>query len=279
MDDEQIDVPALKTAVEHAVDGGVHGLVVLGSNGEGPLLSEQAKETAMAATVEAVRGRVPVLAGTGEPGTRLAVRTTRRAKELGCAGTLLCPPFYIPLTQDQVIRHYETVVEQVDLPVLIYNYPAVTGVKMEIGTIERLARDPRIQGIKDSGGDFAFHQQLLSLDRSHFSVFQSWEDFMHASLWSGSDGSMSPTPSVFPQLSVELWNLVQAGERAEAIEQHKRLMACIRTLTRDPWPAGWKAATHLLGFGSARVCLPNQTLDAAGIARIRTELSAQGLLH
>ncbi|MEW8978820.1 MAG: dihydrodipicolinate synthase family protein [Symbiobacterium sp.] len=277
--DERVDVPALKAETEHAIAGGVHGLVVLGSNGEGPLLEREEQEKAIAAVVAAARGRVPVLVGTGEPGTNLAVQSTLRAKRLGADGALLCPPFYIPMTQEQVIRHYETVVERCDFPIVLYNYPGVTKVKIELPTVERLAQDPRIVGIKDSGGDFAYHQALLAMERTEFTVFQSWEDFMHAALWSGSEGSMSPTPSLVPEYSVGLWNAIQEGDRTKALSIHRQLMAFVKLVTRDPWPAGWKAAMHLLGFGSPAVCAPNTALSPEKIEQLRKDMQALGILR
>ena len=279
MPDERVDVPALMAATEYALEGGAHGLVVLGSNGEGPLLPEAEQDRAITAVVERCHRRVPVLVGTGQPGTTLAVRATRRARELGADGSMLCTPYYIHMTQDQVVRHFETVIERCDLPILLYNFPGVTKVKVEVETVLHLARDSRVVGLKDSSNDFAYHQALLNLNLPAFSVFQSSADFMHASLWAGSHGSMAPMVSLAPSLSVALWDAVQNGDRAGAMEIQQRLIRINRAVTQHPWPAGWKAAMHLLGFGSPGVCLPNRALDPNQIRLLKQELLALDLLQ
>jgi 4-hydroxy-tetrahydrodipicolinate synthase len=124
--DGRLDEPGLRRLVEHVIRGGVHGVVMLGSSGEAALLLPEVRRRALDVALEAANGRVPVVAGTGEPGTALAAESTRQARQAGAAAAILVPPYYYSLDQEAVKRHYRTVREVGDLPLLAYHIPGLT---------------------------------------------------------------------------------------------------------------------------------------------------------
>ena len=152
--EEEVDYRALDGFVNYLIeDGGVHGLIPLGSTGEYYALSPEEREAVVTATIEAAAGRVPVLAGTNAGGTRQVVDFSRKAEALGANGVLLAAPYYSLPTPDELFEHFSAVNDAIGIPIMLYNYPGRTGVDMTPDLIERLAELENIQYVKESTGD------------------------------------------------------------------------------------------------------------------------------
>src|SRR5437660_3143226 len=151
---EDLDLPRLKSFLDHLIGAGVHGLFVLGTNSEFYALDEREKQEVIATAVEHVRGRAPVYAGTGAETTREAVRLTKMAEREGANGVSVITPYFVSPNQQEIYDHYRRIAENTALPVILYNNPGTCGgVKIDVDTVARLAQVPNIVGIKDSSAD------------------------------------------------------------------------------------------------------------------------------
>ncbi|MBM3188015.1 MAG: dihydrodipicolinate synthase family protein [Chloroflexi bacterium] len=277
-DDETVDVPALRKLLRRVLDAGVHGMVVLGSAGEFAALTDAQKERVLATAAEEVAGRAPLIAGTGEPGTRRAVEATRTARRLGANAALVVPPYYYRPTDEAVIRHYRTVAAEGGLPVLLYNIPFFTKVELGLETVRALAEEPGIVGIKDSSANLGAFQRLAEIKSGTFSVVTGSDNMLFAQLVAGGDGCISPGANVVPEWFVALWDAMRAGRWQEAWAVQGRIQALHRGIGYGAFPAGIKGALSLLGIGQRNMASPSAPVTDEQLGRIGAALRGFGLL-
>src|SRR5439155_17564853 len=183
---EDLDLPRLKWFLDHLIAQGVHGVFVLGTNGEFYALDEREKQEVIATSVEHVRGRVPVYAGTGAETTREAVRLTRMAEREGVNGVSVITPYFVSPSQQEIADHYRRIAESTTLPVLLYSNPSMCGgVKIEAETVARLAEISNIAGIKDSSGDLQNTNEIVRVVPERFAVLQGRDTLIYPSLLFG----------------------------------------------------------------------------------------------
>ncbi len=175
--DGQVDEASLRELIEFQIANGTHGIVPCGTTGESATLSFKEHERVMEITVEQVNKRVPVIAGTGSNNTEEAIRLTQHARSAGADGALMISPYYNKPTQEGLYRHFETVAEKVDIPIILYNIPGRTAVNMEPSTIARLAKIDNIVGIKEASGSMKQITDIIALCDESF-VVVSGEDYL-----------------------------------------------------------------------------------------------------
>lgn len=278
-EDETVDEAAYRQLLRRVLAGGVHGVVVLGTAGEFAALRDAEKRRALAIAVEEVAGRVPVIAGTGEPGTRRAVEMTQMAQRLGADVALVVPPYYYIPDAQGVLRHYRTVAAEGGLPLLLYNIPGLTKVNLELDVVRALAEEPRIVGIKDSSGNLQYFQRLTQAAKSSkFCVVTGSDGMLFAQTVAGGDGCISPGANLVPDWFVALWQAVREGRWQEAWAIQQRIQALHRGIGYGSFPAGIKAALSLLGIGQRTVAAPSAAVTDQQLASIRATLEELGLL-
>jgi 4-hydroxy-tetrahydrodipicolinate synthase len=277
-EDESVDRVAVRKLVRRVLDAGVHGVVVLGTAGEFAPLSDDAKAAAIETVVSEVAGQVPVIAGTGEPGTRRAIETTRAAARLGADAAMVVPPYYLGQRPDAVLRHYRCLIDEGGLPIVLYNIPSCTKVMLELEGVAELARDPAAIGLKDSSGNFGFFSNLLACRSEGFGVVTGSDRLLFASLVVGGDGSIGPTANVAPAWFVDLWDAVRAGRLDEARELQGRIAALGRIYRPGGFHQGLKGALACLGVCGPAVTAPMVALDEGQMGQVRQVLEELGLL-
>jgi 4-hydroxy-tetrahydrodipicolinate synthase len=265
-----VDVASVRRFVDYVLAGGVHGIVALGSSGEAALLHPNERRRMLEATIEAANGRVPVVAGTGEPSTALAVETTRWAREAGAAAAIVVPPYYYNLDQEAVARHFRTVREAGGLPVLAYHIPGLTKVPIQTEMLIALAEDDTLAGVKDSGGDFGYFQRAVDGTQHNpgFAALEGSDNFLFASLAYGGDGAISVVSQVAPAVMVALYEAGRQGDLARAKRLHRRFQEISRAIGPGWIPAIKGALTARGVFAGAHVATPN-------VPWTETQLSAQ----
>lgn len=270
----QLDEPGLHRFVEHVLAGGVHGVVILGSSGEAALLPPDVRRRVIDVTVEAVNGRVPVIAGTGEPGTTQCVATTRAAKRAGVDAVIVVPPYYYPLDQEAVKRHYRAV-REVGLPVLAYHIPSMTKVPIEVPTLLQLAEEGTLSGVKDSAGSFGYFQQVVDGTRNltHFAALQGSDAYLFAAMVYGGDGIISVISQVAPRVMVALYAAARAGEWERARALHRRYQR-LGPVIGPGWIPAIKGALSALGICGPHVAAPNLPWDETRLAAQRLRIAA-----
>ena len=276
--DERIDESALRKQLRRVLTGGVHGVVVLGSAGEFAALRDEEKRRAISITVDEVAGRVPVIAGTGEPGTRRAVAMTQQAKDLGADAALVVPPFYFRCNSEATARHYRTVAVEGGLPVLLYNIPGLTKVDIPVEVVIELVGEPNIAGIKDSSGSLRnFRRLTTAIDSDEFTIVTGSDDFFFHTLIAGGDGCVSPGSNVVPDWFVGVWDAFQANKWSEAWGIQERIEAMHSGIGHGGFPAGIKGAMSVLGIGTPRLAAPSAAVTQEQLAAIEVSLKGLGI--
>jgi 4-hydroxy-2-oxoglutarate aldolase len=256
------------------------GYVLLGSTGEFPMISEGEKERVIAtARAEIPRPR-QLIAGTGGESTAAAIRLSRRAAELGADAVIVITPSYYKgmMKPPALIRHYRAIADASPVPVLLYNFPANTGINLEPDTVAKLAEHPNIRGIKDSSGNVPQAAELIRLTPKTFQVLVGSPLAFLPALVLGAAGGILAVANVAPRECCEVWRLAQAGQWAEARELVYRISPLASGISGRYGIGGLKAAVDLLGYYGGPTRGPLPMPDADGVEEIKEVLATAGLL-
>ena len=255
--DERVDRAAMARVVRYCLAGGVHGVLVLGTTGEFPAMTEAMRRDAIDAALEEVHGRVPVLIGCGEPGTRRTIEQVKAAARTGADGVLVAIPYYFPIDQASVIRHYEMVAEASELPVVLYNFPQMTKITMLPDTVAKLAAHPNIIGVKDSAGDFVSMQRSIDLTAGADFAVMSGNPALGLSAYElGAKGGIFAGCSLAPKLCASVYDAFVARDFEKAVALQKRASLIPLMGGFGPNSAVIKLGLEKLGICGATVTAP-----------------------
>lgn len=277
--DGKVDCVALGRQVERQVEGGVAGVVAVGTTGESPTLTAEEHLQVIRVTIDHVRGRCRVIAGTGSNCTAEAVEYTRKAANLGADATLQVVPYYNKPQQRGMVEHFRAVAESAGIPHILYNVPGRCGAQLDVETVVQIAREiPNVAGIKDAHGDVARVAELrAALDvagRRDFSILAGDDSQTLPFMARGADGVVSVASNVAPAGIVEM----VAAQAEGRLENAQRLAEKFRKLFSDlfiePNPVPVKAALAMMypGVQSAEVRLPLVGLTPDNASRLRHTL-------
>lgn len=254
--DEKVDKDAVRKVVRYLLDGGVYGLVVLGSTGEFPAMTESMRQDAIEAAIDEVQGKVPVIIGCGEPGTQRTIEQVKAAAKTGADAVLVAVPYYFPLDQAAVMRHYQAVAEVSQLPVVMYNFPQMTKIAIAPDTVAKLATHPNIIGIKDSGGDFVNMQRYIEAKADEdFAVLSGNPALGLSGYELGAKGGIFAGCSLFPKQCTDVYNAFMAGDMATAVAIQKKVSLI-------PLMGGFGPNAAVVKFGLNKLGLCNSTVTA-----------------
>jgi 4-hydroxy-2-oxoglutarate aldolase len=268
-DHDSVDTRRLCAALARWTARPITGFIVLGSNGEAVLIDDFEADRVIVAARDAVPSDRPFIVGTGRESTQAAVRAAKRAAEHGADAVLVRTPgfFKAQMTTDAFVRHYTAVADASPVPVLLYNFTALTGVNLLPAAVSRLATHPNIVGMKESGGDVAQIADLVSGTPDGFAVLAGTTSTFYAALCVGAVGGILAPACVVPDACMRLFELARAGRHAEAVQLQRDLMPLARLLGASYGVPGLKAALNLMGYdvGLPRPPLapvPDAALDA-----------------
>ena len=249
----------------------------MGTTGESPTLTHDEHERVIALVVETAAGRARVMPGTGSNSTAEAIRLTRFAARAGADGALLVAPYYNRPNQEGLYRHFATIAETVDLPLVLYNIPGRTGRNVEPETVERLAQLGPIVAIKEAAGSLDQVSELVT--RTNLTILSGDDSLTLPMLAVGAEGVVSVVANLVPRDVLALIDAFLAGRLEEARERHARLFPlCKDLLGLAPNPVPLKAALELLGRGNGELRLPMCALDGNSREILRQALFRYGLL-
>src|ERR1700733_8901539 len=250
----RVDENALREQVEYQIRGGINGLVPVGTTGESPTLNMQEHIRVIEMTVKFVAGRVPVIAGTGANATSEAIELHTAAKKVGATACLSVNPYYNKPSQEGLYRHFMTLADRIDLPIVLYNIPGRTGVTMSPQTVARLSEHPNIVGVKEATGSMDMTSEILSL--CDITVL-SGDDSLTLPLMSiGAKGVISVASNLVPEQIKQMTSLALEERFHEAAVIHHELFALIKALFLDGNPVGIKYAMKVAGKDSGELRLP-----------------------
>jgi 4-hydroxy-tetrahydrodipicolinate synthase len=248
-EDEKVDENALRSLVRYLLRSGVHGIFVLGSTGEFAHLSDDEKKRAIEIVLSEVDGKVPVLVGVTETGTKRSIFWAKEAQMLGANGVVAAPPFYYPLSEAEIENHYRALSSECELPILLYHIPSTTKVRFSLTLIERLAEVPNIVGIKDSTGDLPFVFTLIDRMRErNFLVFQGHDTLLAPTLLYGAHGGINALANLTPSWFVSLYEAAKRGEAILAISWQRKINELTHFLEAMTFLPALKMALHLKGL-------------------------------
>lgn len=281
---DALDVEGLERLVEHIVAGGVQGLFILGTSGEGPGLSYRLRQELIQHTCRQMRGRLPILVGITDTSFTEALTMARWAADAGAQAVVTAGPFYLPTAQPELVDYIERLVRELPLPLFIYNMPQLTKVRFEPETLRKLTHLEKIIGLKDSSGDLGYFEKLVALkrERPDWSVFVGPEHLLVESVQRGGDGGVNGGANFYPQLFVELYQAVKTGDAARTEELQRRLLQLgqIYSVGRHASAVvkGMKCACSLLGICEDHMAEPFERFHEPEREKVRRILQSLNLL-
>jgi 4-hydroxy-tetrahydrodipicolinate synthase len=266
-DGSAIDTGALAAIVDRLIATGVGGLVPGGSTGEFTTLTHAERRRLVEATVEAAGGRVPVVAGTGALSTRETVELSAHAQRAGAAAVMIVPPFYDALSWRELLAHYTAVAAAIDIPIMYYNLPSASGVKLDAAQLGELQRVAGVSCLKDTGGDAVAATELIQTDGP--TLLNGWDTLTFAALAAGVRAVVWGTASILPAQCVELHRLlIDDIDLSAARQLWARLWPLCRFLEAQSYAAAVKSACGLVGDTTGPVRAPLLPLDHAATVEL-----------
>ncbi|MDR3337136.1 MAG: 4-hydroxy-tetrahydrodipicolinate synthase [Treponema sp.] len=282
-DNGDVDYDGFRALIKFQIDGGIEGLVPLGTTGETPTLDEHEEEKLIGIAIEEIRGRIPVIIGTGSNSTKHMVVYTKRAKDLGADAALVATPYYNKPNDSGLLRHFEAAAS-VGIPIVIYNIASRTGRNIPTPLMEKLARIPNILGVKEASGDInqigdvICNIKLPAKEKGgDFTVF-SGDDALTLPLMAlGGDGVISVISNLVPGKVTALTNACAKGDLETAGKLHYELLPLIKAVFIETNPVPIKAAMAMAGLPAGPTRLPLGPLSPASEGALRTTLEGLGL--
>lgn len=273
----KLNLKRTKEFILHLINKGVHGIFIAGSTGEYTLLSLSERKELISAGVEAVAGKVPLLAGTGENSTAITIELSKYAEKAGADAVTVSLPHYPKPTQEGLYEHYKKISETVSIPVLVYSWPEQhAGVSIAPEIVARLAEEGAIAGIKDSSTDIDHAAEIIRLTNERISVLIGWASKLLPALSLGAAGTVCTIGNVIPKEVVAIYNYFQEGEIPKAREMQLKILPLIAAVSSDP--GGTKEALKLIGESVGPSPLPILDVPDHVRSNIKTELKRLGKL-
>ena len=276
--DGAVDAPALRDLIEWQIQSGIDGLVPCGSTGEAATLTHAEHESVIKLTVEQVRKRVPVIAGTGSNSTAEAIRLTAAAREMGADGALLLSPYYNKPTQDGIFKHYKMIAASVDLPLFVYNIPGRTASNITPETFARLSEIKNIAGVKEASGSMDQASDILKLCGDRLTILSGDDGLTLPLIALGAKGVISTCSNVVPRQMHDLVAAALGGDFAKAREIHYRLLPLIRALFVETNPIPVKQALAFMGKCANELRMPLVPMTAGPAEKLRIAMKELRLI-
>lgn len=246
-EDYSIDYDALKSLINLQIAEGTDAIVICGTTGESSTMTDDEHINTIRCAVECVQGRVPVVAGAGSNDTAYSIFMSKEAKAAGADALLHVTPYYNKTSQAGLIRHFNSIADATDLPVILYNVPSRTGVGISIDTYKELARHPNIVGTKEASGNISLIAQIAAECGDNLDIYSGNDDQILPILALGGKGVISVLSNVLPKETHDICRLFFEGNIAESRELQLRLFPLIQALFYDVNPIPVKEALNLMG--------------------------------
>ena len=276
--DGKINVSSLRKLTNYLIDGGVHGLFPVGSQGEFYALTFDEKKKVIEVVVEGTRGRMPVYAGTGAVTTREAVALTKMAEAAGATAVSVITPYFIHPNDGELMEFYTTIAKSTRLPILLYNNPAKTGVNMTPDFVVRASKVENIVGIKDSSGDMTLMAECIRRTEGKFSVLAGRDTLIYGVLCYGGKGGIAACANIAPKLIVEIYEAFMAGDMKRSLSAQFRLAPLRLAFDLGTFPVVIKEALTLIGIDAGPGIAPVGGMKPEAKAELKGILQQMKLL-
>ena len=278
----EVDFNVLEALIEDQIKGGTDAFIICGTTGEAPTLEDDEHLLAIRRAVEIVKGRVPVIAGTGSNNTAHAVMMTQESEKLGADAVLLVTPYYNKTTPDGLYAHYREIAGSTKLPCIIYNVPSRTGTNIQPATMARLARDTEnVQAIKEASGNISQVAELAATEAFQdgcFDIYSGNDDQIVPICSLGGIGVISVLANVAPRQAHDIVSLYLEGKCSEACALQLKALELCKALFCEVNPIPVKAALQMQGYAVGAPRLPLIPMSEAGKQRLRAAMEGFGVL-
>lgn len=247
---ENIDEKGLKKVIDHVLDGGVHGIFVMGSNGEFYAFDFENQKRAVEITVEHVNGKVPVYAGASAITTKECIKLAKMAEDIGADALTVLTPMFIKPNEKEMYNHFKAIADSTKLPILLYNNPGKTTNNISVSLLEKLSQIDNIVGIKNTSLDFAQTIEYIRVtkDNPKFKVLCGIDYYIYATLAYGGAGCVAGTANVAPRLVVDIYEKFMAGDYAGALDAQYKLIPLRNAYNYGSFPVVMKECLNLMGI-------------------------------
>ncbi len=244
----EVDFEALDRLVDFQLENGVDGLVPMGTTGESPTVSHEENMDVVERVIRRVSGKIPVIAGTGSNSTDEAVRMTRIAKRMGADCSLQVAPYYNKPTQEGLYRHFSTIADAVDIPLVVYNIKGRTGVNIATPTLMRLAAHPNITAVKEASGDFGQMMDVIKQKPADFTVLSGDDNMALPLVLMGGSGVISVASNIIPRYMKEMIDAARKGNSETARTMHYELLPLFQAMFLETNPIPIKYCLSRMGL-------------------------------
>ncbi len=272
-----IDYEALGRLLEFQIEKGINAIVVMGTTGENATIEPEDQKEVIRFTVEKVRGRVPVIAGTGTNDTAHVLRNTRAACEVGADAVLVVTPYYNKATQKGLIAHFTAVADASAVPVILYNVPGRTGCNLLPKTVAVLAEHPNIVGLKEATGNMSQMVEIMHLCGDKLDVYSGEDALTVPMMAMGAAGTISVLSNVVPEEAVAMTDACLAGDYTAAAKMQCDLLPLINCLFSEVNPIPAKAAVSAMGYGEENLRMPLTPMEPQTRAVLFDEMRKLGI--
>lgn len=267
--DGEVDFNATRNLVNHLIDNGTEALIVAGTTGESPTLSDEEKLALFKYVLKVVKGRVPVIAGTGSNNTRASMQLTKQAEEIGVDGIMLVTPYYNKPSQEGIYQHFKAIAEVTSLPVMLYNIPGRSVVNMSVDTVVRLAKIDNIVALKEANGDLDAMAEIIEQTSDNFYLYSGDDSLTLPILSIGGAGVVSVAAHIIGNEMQEMVTSFREGNNKHAASLHRKLLPIMNALFSAPSPTPVKEALNMKGIQVGNVRLPLVPLTEAERASLK----------
>lgn len=270
----KVDFFAFRRLLKEQIAAGIHALVVAGTTGEAPTLSEEERDRLLDTALKETGGALPVIMGTGANDTERAVALTRRAAALGADGALCVTPYYNKGTRAGIRTHFTRIAEEGGLPLILYNVPSRTGVSLSLSDYDILFDHPRVVGVKEADGNMEKMAALCALAAGRARVYTGNDGLLLPSLALGADGCISVVSNILPRDTANIFELWEQGNNLKALTAFRRMLPLITALFKETNPAPIKYVMALADCGDGSLRLPLAPVTAETEEALLSALAA-----
>ena len=275
--EDGINFEELGRIIEDQIAGGTDAIIITGTTGESATMTDEHK-SAIKYAVEKVAGRIPVIAGTGSNETDYAVKLSVYAEQVGADALLVVTPYYNKCTQKGLVKHFTTIADAVNIPIILYNVPSRTGVNIQVPTFVELAKHPRIVAVKEASGDLSAVAKIRHACGDELAIYSGNDDQIVPILSLGGYGVISVLSNVAPAMAHNICQNYFDGKVKEAADMQIKAIDLINALFCEVNPIPVKKALNLMGMNVGPLRMPLTEMEEANAARLEKAMRAYGIL-
>lgn len=277
MTETGINYPEFKRIIDDQIERGIDSITIAGTTGEGATLSDREHREVIQFCIDHVNGRVPVIAGTGSNDTSYAIDLSKFASQAGADGLLVVTPYYNKTSQQGLIKHFYTVADATDTPVIAYNVPSRTGISISAQTYFELSKHPNINGAKEASGDFSLLAEAMNLCGDNLNFWSGNDDMIVPLMAMGGKGVISVLANVAPDIAHNIAQFCLDGEFAKARELQIKYLDLMNSMFLEVNPIPVKMAMRYLGWDVGNLRMPLCDMTPEHTAQMKAAMTAAGL--